>query len=73
MNRSSFIKSFICLIAAPKILAEIEFKSNQYTVINSANSSIITDLQLITPEYYNKYIEKYGSENYELFKQILGT
>lgn len=71
MNRGSFIKSLIGLIAAPKILAEIEFQSNQSAVINSTES-LITDLNLLIPNYYNSCVIKYGSQDYELFKKMLG-
>jgi hypothetical protein len=35
--------------------------------------ALISDLQLLTPQYYKKYIEKYGSEVYDYFFQWLAT
>jgi len=37
------------------------------------NLSIISGLQLLTPQYWNKYVERYGSEAYDYFFQWLGT
>lgn len=34
---------------------------------------LISDLQLLTPQSYNKYIQKYGNEVYDYFFQWLGT
>ena len=35
--------------------------------------ALISDLQLLTPQYYKKYVEKYGSEVYDYFFQWLAT
>lgn len=35
--------------------------------------ALISDLQLLTPQFYNKYIEKYGNEVYDYFFQWLGA
>ena len=37
------------------------------------NRALISNLQLLTPQYYNKYVQKYGSEVYDYFFQWLGT
>ena len=31
---------------------------------SGVNRALISDLQLLTPQYYNKYVEKYGSEEF---------
>jgi hypothetical protein len=50
---------------------------NQPGVINPGSNgtplSIISGLQLLTPQYWNKYVEKYGSEAYDYFFQWLST
>ena len=40
---------------------------------NGTPLSIISGLQLLTPQYWNKYVEKYGSEAYDYFFQWLAT
>ena len=42
-------------------------------VTGGATQAIISGLQLLTPQYYNKYIEKYGPEMYDFFFQWLGA
>ena len=37
------------------------------------NRALISNLQLLTPQYYNKYVQKYGSEVYDYFFQWLAT
>ena len=43
------------------------------SVSGGANWQLISDLQLLTPQYYKKYVEKYGSEVYDYFFQWLST
>jgi hypothetical protein len=40
---------------------------------NGTPLSIISGLQLLTPVYWNRYVEKYGSEAYDYFFQWLAT
>ena len=40
---------------------------------NGTPLSIISGLQLLTPQYWNKYVERYGSEAYDYFFQWLAT
>ena len=42
-------------------------------VTGGATQAIISGLQLLTPQYYNKYIERYGPEMYDYFFQWLGA
>lgn len=42
-------------------------------VTGGATQAIISGLQLLTPQYYNKYVEKYGPEAYDYFFQWIGT
>lgn len=37
------------------------------------NLNVISGLQLLTPQYWKRYVEKYGSEAYDYFFQWLGT
>ncbi len=39
---------------------------------SGTNLSIISGLQLLTPQYWNRYVERYGSEVYDYFFQWLG-
>lgn len=76
MNRGSFLKSLVTLIAAPKVIAEINFDKIAATNIATnvgVGRSLISDLQLLTPQYYKQYIEKYGSESYTLWNEWLNT
>jgi hypothetical protein len=43
------------------------------SVTGGVNLAVISGLQLLTPQYWNKYVEKYGSEAYDYFFQWLGT
>jgi hypothetical protein len=36
------------------------------------NRALISDLQLLTPQYYNKYVEKYGSEEFFMWLATYG-
>ncbi len=73
MNRGSFFKSLLTLIAAPKLLSEIDFtkavtgESAGVALSSGSNMALISQLQLITPHYYKQYIEKYGSEDFAWF------
>ncbi len=40
---------------------------------NGSNYTVISGLQLLTPVYWSKYVERYGSEAYDYFFQWLGT
>jgi hypothetical protein len=42
-------------------------------VSGGVDRPLISSLQLLTPQYYNKYVEKYGSEAYDYFFQWLAT
>lgn len=42
-------------------------------VTGGATQAIISGLQLLTPQVYNKYIEKYGPEMYDYFFQWIGA
>lgn len=57
MNRGQFLRSLFVLAASPKVLAEIKHKTK-------VASSLFKDLQLVTPNYYKHYVEKYGSEDF---------
>lgn len=43
------------------------------TTSGGVNRSLISGLQLLTPQYYNKYVQKYGQEVYDYFFQWLAT
>jgi len=43
------------------------------TISGGATQPLISNLQLLTPQYYNRYIEEYGTEMYDYFFQWLGT
>lgn len=40
---------------------------------NGTPLSIISGLQLLTPQYWNRYVERYGAEAYDYFFQWLAT
>ncbi len=63
MNRRSLIRSLFGIAVAPKMLAELNLETPM--VANPlATKSLFSDLQLLTPRFYNSYIEKYGNENW---------
>lgn len=43
------------------------------SVSGGVDRALISNLQLLTPQYYNKYVEKYGPEAYDYFFQWLAT
>ena len=43
------------------------------SVANGVTRALISDLQLLTPQFYSKYVEKYGKEVYDNFFQMLAT
>ncbi len=43
------------------------------TTSGGVNYSIISGLQLLTPVYWKRYVERYGAEAYDYFFQWLGT
>lgn len=43
------------------------------TVPGGVNLALISNLQLLTPQYYTKYVQKYGTEVYDYFFQWLAT
>jgi hypothetical protein len=62
MNRRSLIKSLFTIAVAPKVLSELNlnvpFVSNPI-----AEKSLVSGLQMLTPQFYKAFVEKYGSEN----------
>jgi hypothetical protein len=42
-------------------------------VSGGVDRALISDLQLLTPQFYSKYVEKYGTEVYDYFFQWLAT
>lgn len=42
-------------------------------VTGGATQAIISGLQLLTPQFYNKYTERYGPEMYDFFFQWIGA
>lgn len=43
------------------------------TTTGGVTQALISDLQLLTPQYYTKYVQKYGAEMYDYFFQWLAT
>lgn len=43
------------------------------TTSGGVDRALISNLQLLTPQYYNKYVQKYGTEVYDYFFQWLAT
>lgn len=41
-------------------------------IAGQANLALVTDLQLLTPQYYKKYTEKYGDENFTWWLSTFG-
>lgn len=77
MKRSSFFKTLATLVAAPKILGEINFDklaaSNIAESTAASTRTLISDLQLLTPHYYKRMIEKYGNESCDMMLHFLNS
>lgn len=75
MNRGVFLKSLLTLIIAPKVIGEINFDKlaakNIATGVG-ATRTLVSDLQLLTPRYYEKFVKIYGNENFTFSQEILG-
>lgn len=72
MKRGSFFKSLFTLIVAPSILADINIKDAVpvFALTPENSTGLFNDLQLLTPEYYKHYVEKYGDVDYlKLYNQ----
>lgn len=72
MNRRSLIKSLFTIAVAPKVLTELNLgtpaASNPIV-----RKSLISDLQLLTPQFYKSYVEKYGNENFSWWLSTYGN
>lgn len=42
------------------------------SVSGGANRALVSQLQLLTPQYYNRYVEKYGNEDYTWWLSTFG-
>lgn len=71
MKRKSFLKSLLVLIAAPKIVKDVDFKKAEtikpspITGVSGSSTQLFNDLNLIMPYYIKELYERYGSENYD--------
>lgn len=72
MKRSTFFKSLIAVIAAPKILSEIKWAKPKITKLVGPSPTLYKDLQYIEPAYYKEYVEMYGSENFTWWLDEMG-
>jgi hypothetical protein len=68
-NRS-LIKSILTLAAAPKILSEIDFKPP--IVAKPISKGLFSDLQLLTPQYYKAFVDKYGNGDFTTLMEAMG-
>lgn len=62
MKRSSFLKSLIALVVVPKILSDIDFVKATSVPVNTTRN-LFMELSQVTPFFYEKVLEKYGSYN----------
>jgi hypothetical protein len=77
MKRSNFLKSLATLIAAPTLIEKIDLKkgfpivkSESYTanfgmMIPKSSIKTMSELNSLTPKYYNDFVVKYDSKNFE--------
>lgn len=71
MNRRSLIKSLFTIAVAPKVLAELNLES-PLVANDGATKGLISSLQLLTPQYYKQFVEKYGSEDFTWWLSAYG-
>ena len=72
MNRRSVIRCILGLAAAPKILAEVDFKPLVIPT-TGATKSLMADFQLLTPQFYKTMVEKYGNTNFTTLMEVVGS
>lgn len=70
MNRRSVIRCILGLAAAPKILAELDFKP---PIVAQSTAALFRDLNFVIPQYYKTYVEKYGNANFTTFMETVGS
>jgi len=70
MERGSFFKSLATFIVAPKILAKIDW--TKALKPKSPTKAIFNDLQMVIPDWYPKFIEKYADSNYMTVMEAMG-
>jgi hypothetical protein len=66
MNRASFLKSLISIAVSPKILAEVNVPAATPKTV-----ALFADLHHPTGDYYRMMVEKYGTESYAMFEQVI--
>ena len=42
------------------------------SLVGGVTRGLVSDLQLLTPQYYNKYVEKYGNEEFFMWLATYG-
>lgn len=62
MNRKSFLKGLFGLAIAPKLISEINWEAAA-KVAQPTTSALLTDLNLLIPDFYKSMVAKYGNEN----------
>lgn len=66
----------IAISILPKVLQPIEpeivEESLGLTLSTGMNRQLISDLQLLTPQYYKSYLEKYGNDNFTWWLSTYG-
>lgn len=70
MHRRSLIKCILGLAAAPKVLAEMDFKP---PIVAAPTANLFKDLVLTVPDYMPKLLEKYSNTNWEWFSLQSGN
>lgn len=68
MKRSTFFKSLIAVIVSPKILSEIKWAKPKPKL----NGVILSDLNFVTPSYFQEYVAKYGNEDFVMLMKKYG-
>lgn len=68
MKRSTFFKSLIAVIAAPKILSEIKWAKPKPKTV----TPLFEQLQLLKPTYYKQYVDKYANEDFTWWLNEIG-
>lgn len=72
MERKSFFKSLIGLIIAPKVISEIDWEPKNDT-LEPADDELGTDLNLLIPQYYKQYMDRYGSDSYNKMIEMFAS
>jgi hypothetical protein len=70
MKRGQFLRSLFIVVAAPKVLAEVNIAPAKEAY---KSSTLFSELNFVTPKYQAMLVEKYGNESYSMFLDMMSS